>query len=417
MSRDRRSFWRSPLVRVGLVLTPALAVLGLILSGNASSQAEAAVISKEAAAGFQTKDKLLVTLTVANPEGKNLRGTLRVELVDRDGKPFGSAKRNVVQNEAAASYRFELPVPRIRTDQVKVRCYFDKQRFEVPLSEILLAKEHETSVTASQEFYAGSIATIRCGVHGVKSVAESVPLAGADVEIRLKAKDGEITPLYKGKAGKDGIAAAEFKVPAVAPGQYTLEIETKSTLGQEKLVREIRVKAQPKILPVPDKPLYQPGQQIRIRALALGSFNLSPVSDKDLLFEVEDAKGNKVFKKSQKTSEYGIASLDFQLADEVNMGEYQIRATLGDQEARKTVTVKKYVLPKFKSELTADKRYYMPKETIQADLQSDYFFGKPVAGSKVEVKASTFDVQFRDFQKWEGKTNENGHAKFEIKLP
>src|SRR5262249_52732967 len=115
--------------------------------------------------------------------------------------------------------------------------------------------------------------------------------------------------------------------------------------------------------------------------------------------------------------DYGIASLDFQLADEVNMGEYQIRATLGDQEARKTVTVKKYVLPKFKPDVTADKRYYMPKETIQANLQTDYFFGKPVAGGKVEVKASTFDVQFRNFQKWEGKTDENGHVKFEIKLP
>src|SRR5262249_37840988 len=195
----------------------------------------------------------------------------------------------------------------------------------------------------------------------------------------------EITPLYKGKAGKDAIAAAEFKVPALTPGQYTLEIETKSTLGQEKLARDIQVKAQPKILLVTDKPLYQPGQLIRIRALALGSFNLTPVSGKDLAFEVEDAKGNKVFKRSQKTSESGIASIDFQLADEVNMGEYQIRATLGDQEARKTVTVKKYVLPKFKNELTADKRYYMPKETISAELQCDYFFGKPVARGKVKV--------------------------------
>src|SRR5262249_1810678 len=100
-----------------------------------------------------------------------------------------------------------------------------------------------------------------------------------------------------------------------------------------------------------------------------------------------------------------------------NMGEYQIRATLGDQEARKTVTVKKYVLPKFKNELTADKRFYLPKETINAELQCDYFFGKPVAGAKVAGRASTFAVQFRDLQKWEGKTDENGHAKFEIKLP
>src|SRR5262245_25328242 len=100
MFRERRSIWRSPLVRIGLVLMPALIVLGLIFLGNLPGQAEGAVISKEAAAGFQTKDKLLVTIAVSNPEGKNLRGTMRVELV-ADGKPFASAKREVIQSEAA----------------------------------------------------------------------------------------------------------------------------------------------------------------------------------------------------------------------------------------------------------------------------------------------------------------------------
>src|SRR5207245_3975277 len=90
---------------------------------------------------------------------------------------------------------------------------------------------------------------------------------------------------------------------------------------------------------------------------------------------------------------------------------------LGEQQADKTVTVKRYVLPKFKAEVTADRRFYMPKETIHVDLQTDYFFGKPIAGGKVKVTASTFDVQFKDFQTWEGKTDANGHASLEIKLP
>jgi 5-hydroxyisourate hydrolase-like protein (transthyretin family) len=75
------------------------------------------------------------------------------------------------------------------------------------------------------------------------------------------------------------------------------------------------------------------------------------------------------------------------------------------------------VLPKFKSDLKADKRFYLPKETIHADLQVDYFFGKPVAGGNVKVTASTFDVAFKDFQTWEGKTDTQGHVKFDIKLP
>ena len=67
--------------------------------------------------------------------------------------------------------------------------------------------------------------------------------------------------------------------------------------------------------------------------------------------------------------------------------------------------------------MTADKTFYLPKETIKADLQSDYFFGKPVAGAKVKVTASTFDVAFKDFQTVDAKTDANGHAKFEIQLP
>jgi uncharacterized protein YfaS (alpha-2-macroglobulin family) len=78
---------------------------------------------------------------------------------------------------------------------------------------------------------------------------------------------------------------------------------------------------------------------------------------------------------------------------------------------------KRYVLPKFKVEVKTDKTFYLPKEKIAVDLQSDYFFGKPVANSPVEVSASTFDVAFKEFTKWKGMTDANGHVKFEIQLP
>ena len=90
---------------------------------------------------------------------------------------------------------------------------------------------------------------------------------------------------------------------------------------------------------------------------------------------------------------------------------------VGNEQSQKTVEVKKYVLPKFKTEIKADKTFYLPKETIVADIQSDYFFGKPVAKAKLKVTASTFDVQFKDFQTANITTDEAGHAKIEIKLP
>ena len=208
-----------------------------------------------------------------------------------------------------------------------------------------------------------------------------------------------------------------MQMPAIEAGQYTLEITTRSIFGEEKLERAVKMKSDAKILLVSDKPIYQPGQLMHIRALVLRPIDMKPVANKEMLFEVEDSKGNKVFKKTLTTSEFGIASVDFQLADEVNMGDYQLRAVVGEHRADKTVTVKRYQLPKFKVTAKADKTFYLPKEKIQVELQSDYFFGKPVSKAKVEVIASTFDVQFREFHKWMGTTDEHGHAKFDIQLP
>jgi hypothetical protein len=364
------------------------------------------------------KDKVRVAVGLPNASGEKLAGTLHVELVDRDGQSLGTADTLVRQFSKMRTYGVEFAAPKVATDQLKLRGSFGQQQFDVALRSVLLPKGHETDLAASQEFHPGSTAALRCDVHGVKSLTETVPLADADVEVRLIApKDGHAFPLAHEKTGGDGTVAAEFKVPSVPPGQYTLEVSTHSALGDEKLTRDVQVKAGTKVLLTTDKPLYQPGQLIHLRALALHPFDLTPVGNAALVFEVEDPKGNKVFKRTQKTSEFGVAAIDFQLADEVNMGDYHVRAILGEYQADKSVAIQRYVLPKFKSALKTDKTYYLPKETIHAELQSDYFFGKPVAESKVVVTASTFDVRFTDFQTWEGKTDANGHAKFEIKLP
>ncbi len=47
----------------------------------------------------------------------------------------------------------------------------------------------------------------------------------------------------------------------------------------------------------------------------------------------------------------------------------------------------------------------------------NYFFGKAVAGGKVHVKCSKFDVGYFDFQVLEGQTDAEGHFSFEVKLP
>jgi hypothetical protein len=368
-------------------------------------------------AAVQTTDHLLVSIALTSSDGKTLKGNLRAELLDADDTVIAGKEQSIQQTDRTGVYRFELPAVKQSLDLLKLRYSFGKHKLEVPLKKDLLVKAHETSLSTGTELHSGSTAALRCSIHGVKSITETVPLANASIEVVLKDAQQKVHKLFEGKADAQGTAAIRLQVPSLPAGNYKMVVETKSALGEEKLERDVKVKAEPKVLLVTDKPLYQPGQLIHIRALCLGAFDLKPVAESKLVFEVEDSKGNKVFKREQSTTVHGIAAVDFQLAGEVNQGEYKVRALLGDKLAEKSVTVKPYVLPKFKSNLTADRKFYAPGETIKSDLQVDYFFGKPVAGGKVKATASSFDVAFKDFQTLDTTTDEQGHVKFEIKLP
>ncbi|MCI0459089.1 MAG: MG2 domain-containing protein [Gemmataceae bacterium] len=402
--------------RLGMVASLLVGLAGLALLSQSHSLAQAPPVSQQAAAVFASDTKLHVAVSLLNPEERELSGRLDVELLGAGGKVLAQAGQAVRQQALAAGYRFELAADKKDAGSLSIRARFGGKTLETPLNKILLHKGHETSLTAGVEFFAGSTAPFRLSVHGARTPTETLPLPGSEVTLTLKAKD-KSHALYTGRTGKDGQIEANFQVPSLPTGQYTLVVATRSALGEEKLERPVRIADDAKILLVTDRPIYQPGHLIHLRALTLRPFDLKPVEGADLLFEVEDAKGNKVFKKAQKTSPYGVASVDFQLADEVNMGDYRIRAVLGDIRAEKTVNVKRYVLPKFKANVTSDKTFYLPKETVRGSVQVDYFFGKPVSGGTVKVTAETFDVAFRKFHTWEGKTDNNGHAKFEIKLP
>jgi len=415
MAVKQSSRRRFPWEPVALASAMGAAVLALLFL-QSPAQLAAANVAPQMPAGFQTTEQLLLTVNLPGSKDKKT-GELTVTLRDVKGVVIEEKTQTVTVGPDAGSYRFAFKALKVPADQVTLLCQFEKEKIETPLAKVLLIKAHETALSSGQEFFAGSRASLRCEVHGVKSFTETVPLSGATVAVRLKDQNGKVTQVYEGKADGNGVANVEFNVPKLSAGKYKMEVATSSNLGEEKLERDVTVKTAPKILLVTDKPLYQPGQLMHIRAMALQSMDLTPVADAPIVFEVEDAKGNKVFKQEQKTSPHGIAFIDFQLASEVNQGDYHLRAILNDAQAEKTVNVKPYVLPKFKAEVTADKKFYLPKETLHVDLQSDYFFGKPVADAKVKITASTFDVAFKDFQTVDTTTDAQGHAKAEIKLP
>ena len=147
-------------------------------------------------------------------------------------------------------------------------------------------------------------------------------------------------PLYQGHTDTQGTRQCFIQsTRRPADPSQTLVIETRSSLGSDTVERPVTVQRDYRVLVTSDKPIYQPGQVIHLRALALSTFDLQPAQGQTLEVTIADGKGNKVFRQTLKTSSYGAASADFQLASEVNSGAYKISAKLGNTTSEKTVTV------------------------------------------------------------------------------
>jgi len=278
----------------------------------------------------------------------------------------------------------------------------------------------ETRVLGQSQWLAGSTASLRVIVtnHNTGDPLRAWVRIGARPQPAGEEQAAKLTVLHASRTNESGTLDAAFRVPDLEPGPYELVVWVGAgSAGVDVVKQPLRIAKRAEVLLTTDKPIYQPGQVIHLRALALMAPQRLPVAGEKLIFEIEDAKGNKVFKQSAAVSRFGIASADFQLASELNLGRWRARAILPFGAADKTITVERYVLPKFKVVITPDKSFYLPGETATGKVQVDYIFGKPVAGGEMLITASTFDIGWTDIAEVHGRTDQNGTYRYSIELP
>ncbi|MCP4641130.1 MAG: hypothetical protein GY851_11880, partial [bacterium] len=400
-------------------LTLLAAVLALTVgTQDVESAAVREWVGRKAIEVEHTHAGLVARFPILNPTGQRVDAKMTVRIVDLNGKEQAAATVDLKLQPNKRKYEVNL-VGDIPSDQMPL--YVIQYTLQTPSgmergarSLMAVLAQLETRVVAYRDLLAGSDASVRVVA---LNHATGKPVKGATVAIAL-VQGEEVTSLYKGRTNGKGTLDAAFAVPDMDEAKAQLRVKVShARLGKDEATVPVTVQRRAKLLLNTDKPMYQPGQQIQMRALCLGVGSLKPEAGKDLIFEVMDSKGNKVFKHPTQTSEYGVASAKFQLASEVNQGAYTVRAILGKTQSEKQVTVERYVLPKFKVHVATERDYYLPGETLKGTIQSDYFFGKPVAGGTVEIVASKFEIEFQEFARIEGKLDAEGHWEFEIPLP
>ncbi len=365
-------------------------------------------------------DRVDVQLVLERTREARFAGRLKVALVDLEGQI--ADRRSLGFELDGAEQTFDLSLHRLpateTTEQLarhllRYRVEWDGKALFGNRSLYATVKRFEAQVLAPDRLHAGESTTLRVLARDPGSGE-----AAADVQVDATLAMGEEQiQLGQGLTDARGTAEVFIRAPAdmLGSGELTVRMQAPDG-GEESVTGSVDVMREEKVLVTTDKPLYQPGQLIHMRVLALRRPALHPVAGEDYLFEVRDGKGNKVFKHTGATDDFGIGAADFQLAGEVNAGDYEILARVGSTESIKTVEVKRYALPKFGVDFRPDRGYYLPGERVTGQVEARYFFGKPVHG-QVRVKVFTFDVGLVEIGEVVGELNADGRWGFHYDLP
>ncbi len=228
------------------------------------------------------------------------------------------------------------------------------------------------------------------------------------IEYTLTDENNTEVSLITASTAGAGNSVASFEVPDVKEGRYVLTARP-AGYGRNFTATVEVVRNNPLFIET-DKPIYKPGQTIHGRILSLNN-NLVPV-EQDILVEITDAKGIKVFKEEMSSNEYGVASFDLPLASELNLGTWKIKATAGDSISNVDIQVDKYVLPKFDVTVSTPRDWFLVSDRITGTVSSSYFFGKDVEG-EVLVEASRYVGEWEQYATYDAKLD-NGSVDFEL---
>jgi uncharacterized protein YfaS (alpha-2-macroglobulin family) len=208
-----------------------------------------------------------------------------------------------------------------------------------------------------------------------------------------------------------GEALLEFKLPGPLKAD---DVEIKVVARRDGFLQEAKEEVSPicpnQILVSTDKPLYQPGQTLRVRVLALDR-DRKAWANVDGKLKIYDMESTTVFRADFKASRFGVASVDWRIPDDARLGEYNIEAHIGEESPRRAwglsgIRISRYDLPNFVVNVKPDRVYYLPGQNAEVAVSADYLFGQPVKRGRVRVVRETERRWNYREQKWETEEGE-----------
>ncbi len=141
-----------------------------------------------------------------------------------------------------------------------------------------------------------------------------------------------------------------------------------------------------------DRPVYRPGQPVYFRGIARSQDDVSYTAPdlQTIPVTIRDDGGNIIFDEELPLNEYGTFEGEITLDDDASLGYYYLSAELPGRNEHDLSTggvsfaVAEYRLPEFQVEVIAEEPEVVQGATIEATVNSTFFFGGAVSNARVE---------------------------------
>ncbi len=232
-------------------------------------------------------------------------------------------------------------------------------------------------------------AVARYTTHGVED-AESAVIPSFTATLALVDAAGRETALPALASGDGWQPSGEGRravvtLPEVPDGDYKLRAKVTSRVGEDTVDVDLPLYTPAQVHVITDRPLYQPGNLVRFRAVVLRARDLAPLDGRPGLWMVTDPSGEVLLEEKSPAGEWGVVAGSFPLDKGAPTGIWHVKWISAGASDEVGITVEPFTLPRFRVEASAAKSFYRAGESPEVGGAVIYSSGAPVANAKIEV--------------------------------
>lgn len=216
--------------------------------------------------------------------------------------------------------------------------------------------------------------------------ARTTPVRRVDSIALTLVGGGTTTPIpVKKWTTTDGVSRATIALPEVPDGDYVLRADYKTSLGTGQLDVKVPLYTPARIHVITDRPLYEPGNTVRFRAVVLRARDLSPIDSRPGRWVVKDPDGEVVLEESAPAGEWGVVAGSFPLDAGAATGTWKVAWVSDAARDEVGFTVEPFTLPRFRIEAAPTAAWYRPGDAPVVKGAVVYSSGAPVAGATLQI--------------------------------